>query len=390
MNWVPGVPLGAYNAIKTGLFVALVLLSFFRTPFASPSRFLSVSGFLLVLLLSSYALVGAYSLNSAYEALKDLSLPFVFVLVIYNYEGSNVRLLSILYNAAWVIGVVCLLSVVSYLTGYFDFVPPGPFQDNFSTTGFGGYRTGWSNSIFLFVPLIIFYNILRYGKLNWVSIGLLFGIMASQFLSGGRAGLICSMVCIAAFSARRVAIIIPIAILTVVSYYYLPENVITEKLRTAPEIVARGRNVKFISEDEYLDGLTSYRIVGYRIGIELFSRAPFIGFGFGQSDPLSDKMGYGPDIHNVWLKRMIEGGLLLLFLVVFLFYNVYKRIRTSLQHIQLAFQERKYVFRVFFQTLYFLGLTISMVEPNYLIGSIQGEAIFWISLAFLMREQDYR
>lgn len=390
MNWVPGVSLGIYNATKVGLFALLFIISFFRSPLLGPSRFLSFSGMFLVLFVSSYALVSAYSVNAAYEALKDLTLPFGFILIIYNYKGSNERLLNVLYAAATTVGIVCLFGVLSYLTGYFDFTPPDPFNDTFSISGFGGYRTGWSNSIFLFVPLIIFYHLLKYGKLNWISIGLIFSIISSEFLSGGRAGLISSLLCVIVFSARRVAIVVPLAILATLSYVYLPQEVVTEKFRAAPEIVARGRNLKFITQDEYVDGLTSYRLVGYKVGFELFSKSPLIGFGFGQSDPLSDQMGYGPDIHNVWLKRMIEGGILIFLMLAFLFYSVYRVIIKNLTHIRVTFSNREYAFWVFFQTLFFIGLAISMVEPNYLIGSIQGEAFFWICLAFLMREQTYR
>lgn len=389
MNWIPGIPLGFYNAAKIGLFILLTLLSFFLTPMSSPSRLLSFKGLMLVLFVSSYAFINAYNSNTAYESLKDICLPFVIILIIYNYQGSNEQLLSILYKAALVVGIVCFLSLISYLTGYFDFNPPAPFKDSFSSTAFGGYRTGWSNSVFLFVPFIIFYSLHKEGKLNGISILLLLGILSSQFLSGGRAGLLSSLICIAVFSLKRLAIILPIVMLACIIYFYLPENILTEKFRTDPKIVARGKSLKFMSDEEYVDGLTSNRIIGYKIGFELFLGSPLIGYGFGQSDPLSDQMGYSPDIHNVWLKRMIEGGLLLFFILASIFYNAHKHIKKKLKNLNTPHTEREYVFWFFFRTLFYLALAISMVEPNYLIGSIQGEAIFWISLAFLLRDQNY-
>jgi O-antigen ligase len=210
--------------------------------------------------------------------------------------------------------------------------------------------------------------------------------MVSQFLCGGRAGLLSSLLCVGVFAVRKTSVILPLAVILLIVYSFLPQELIVEKFRTAPEIVTRGKNIRFVSEEEYVDGLTSFRISGYRIGFEIFTQSPIVGWGFGQSDPLSDNLGYGPDIHNVWLKRLIEGGVILLFVLVYMFFNIYDTITKRIKRIQVENAMNYNSYKYFFYTLFFLGLAISMIEPNYLIGSIQGEATFWIYLGFLSRE----
>ena len=43
--------------------------------------------------------------------------------------------------------------------------------------------------------------------------------------------------------------------------------------------------------------------------------------------------------------------------------------------------------RKLFYTLFFISFLITFLEPNYLIGSVQGEFIYWLLISLLLKKQ---
>ena len=86
-----------------------------------------------------------------------------------------------------------MISIVSYFTGVVDLKANGPWDSSFSQAGFGGYRTGYSDSLFLFVPFLVYWH--REKKKGFISIETfaIVTIIVAQYLSGGRAGLLASL-----------------------------------------------------------------------------------------------------------------------------------------------------------------------------------------------------
>jgi hypothetical protein len=101
------------------------------------------------------------------------------------------------------------------------------------------------------------------------------------------------------------------------------------------------------------------------------------GNGFGASINLT---GQSVDIHNTWLKRLVDGGVLFVAPLILLFYSVYV---SAVRNIKLRQLGKNHL--MMFRTLFFLALLISMGEPNYLVGSFQGEAFFWALVGSILK-----
>jgi len=270
---------------------------------------------------------------------------------------------------------ISLLIVFSNLTGSFDLMSPDPWDNLFSNSGLGGYRTGWSNSLFLVVPFILYYSKRVYGRYItlWSTIGV-FVIMAAQFISGGRAGLLASFSSIILFATSDIRLLILYAVLMYFAFDYLQSDYVYKQLRLE-------KNKSIVSYNEQdVDETSSYRMGGYIVGLELFKSKPVLGYGFGQADVLTDKFGYHSDIHNVWLKRMVEGGVLFVGSLIFFFLHFSKQIvkinKSTPSNVP------------FYKALVIPALLISFLEPNYMIGSVQGEAFFWVMVGFLLRNEN--
>ena len=113
-------------------------------------------------------------------------------------------------------------------------------------------------------------------------------------------------------------------------------------------------------------GLTDYYYSKYK-------KRPFIGYGFG------DKPKFiGTDVHIVWLKNAVNGGTIYLLLLIGIFISIYVRVRAINDY--LGKEEMK-----LFYSLFFISMIITFLEPNYLIGSVQGEFVYWLLIGLLMK-----
>ena len=374
INWLPGISLTNYNILKTNVFILLVLI-LLKDQVKKPTSFISIKGFIIILLSAVFAFFNAVDASAMYSAIKDITIPFLLIIIIYNYRGSGLELLNIFKWVVMISIFISLLIVFSNLTGSFDLMSPDPWDNLFSNSGLGGYRTGWSNSLFLVVPFILYYSKRVYGRYItlWSTIGV-FVIMAAQFISGGRAGLLASFSSIILFATSDIRLLILYAVLMYFAFDYLQSDYVYKQLRLE-------KNKSIVSYNEQdVDETSSYRMGGYIVGLELFKSKPVLGYGFGQADVLTDKFGYHSDIHNVWLKRMVEGGVLFVGSLIFFFLHFSKQIvkinKSTPSNVS------------FYKALVIPALLISFLEPNYMIGSVQGEAFFWVMVGFLLRNEN--
>ena len=382
VNWLPAISIQTLSFLKLGLFVSIfvVLVSQVRIKF--PSRLLSVDGLLLLVGFSGIAIIQASNNNTIFLHLKDLVGPFISIWVMYNLPAGRNVIVDNLNKVTVVVVGICYLSVLSNIMPQFDLVAPHPFNSMFSKSGLGGYRTGWSNSLFLFVPFIFYNNIIRSGRyFTWKGFFMVAPILLCQYLSGGRAGLLASIATIAFIGLQDIRITVLIVLSLIGALEILPAASIEEQFRTSDQYIGRGKSVAHMSEFEYFDRLSSYRLTGYVAGWKLFENKPFIGYGLGESDFLSDRLNYNPDIHNVWLKRLVEGGMLMTLPLVAFFFHVSKKV------FEITKKENGSIIpeRTLFLSLFIPAIVISLLEPNYLIGSFQGEAFFWFIIGFLLR-----
>lgn len=362
INWLPFISPEMVNMVKYVLVSILCYYTFLtRGIKVKPYYFFSIDYLSLIIICAIPAVVRSYD-NILFNLL-DYIFIFLMYWIIRSSYLSRDELLKIFYKVGIVIGAIGLLSLLSAISGI-TISSPGPWNDKFSSSAFGGYRTGWSNSLFLYMPLLLFYFLQTNKKKEKIfCVIAMGGIIASQVLAGGRSGFVCSILAILIFSKFNIKGIFVISIFFLITAQFVSVMSLKKFFRASDEQIEN----KAGTSD--LDKISSGRIEGYQSGLQLFSSSPLWGHGFGASTNLT---GHSVDIHNTWLKRLVDGGLLLVVPVIILFYNLYK---SGIKNIKQ--QRLPNNFLVLFRTLFFLALLISMGEPNYLIGSFQGEAFFW-------------
>jgi O-antigen ligase len=270
-----------------------------------------------------------------------------------------------------------LLAVTSTLLGFPNWRAPVEFhQVTLATSGFGSLRTGWSDGIALFVPLLALV-ILDSKKWKFI-VGLtvsvlLLAIIGSQLIVGGRAGLLTSMlimVVLAYYKLSRVwfvAMMLTILLVGVsVAGVYI--NQLEEHLRI-------DRLFENKSTFEALDHFSADRLSGYLYAVNAFLERPITGYGFG--NVIYD----GREIHNVWLRLLVEAGILLPTVFLYIIANSIKSVKMLMQKNRSSSTSADTVISANSgQSLSLVligGVVISFLEPNVLVGSFQNTAIWW-------------
>jgi hypothetical protein len=301
-------------------------------------------------------------LSFDFNALVDVILPFL-IIWIFNFQKEYYY--RCIHKASLIIAFICVFSIISYYTGVFNIVANGPWNSTFGKAAFAGYSTGYSNSLFLFVPFLVFWHRKhnkRFISLETIAIVV---IIISQYVAGGRAGLLSSMlVFVLGYKLSFIYKIILIALL-------IP-------FTQSEEFLVQMRIVNV-----YGDKIDSDRISSGRIGLgnyhlEMFYDNPFFGYGFG------DKMNIDEiDVHIVWLKNAVNGGIFYVIFLLLIFVSVYFKVKAN--KLSLTKEEMK-----LFMTLFLISFLITFLEPNYLIGSVQGEFVYWLIISLMLKRNQNR
>jgi O-antigen ligase len=106
----------------------------------------------------------------------------------------------------------------------------------------------------------------------------------------------------------------------------------------------------------------------------MLKERPVFGYGFGEKEEINKNV----DAHIVWLRNAVDGGIIYTGLLIILFIEI---LRTFLKNKTLEDDERK-----LFRTLFFVAFLITFLEPNYLIGSVQGEVVYWLLISLLLKK----
>ena len=390
--WLPGFTSSTVALGKISLFVAAIGMVFFPVIATGkinlPKGLWGPVGFGALIVLSMPGLAQARDVSSMTAFVVDILSGAVFLWCLFYLRQQGVDLLLIFRRS--VIIITCL-SVVNKLTGFPDWHAPADTMGVYEPliqTGFGVSRTGWSNGLALYLPvaLLLFVKGSGQGLLfrqvsGLVIVGCLFG---SQLASGGRAGLLASLLTIVAF----VFITFPRWLKVFVIFILLLATLISSLLATYMIVLPEGWNTHLrldrlpdkIDSVSDLDHFSAGRITGYFTAIERFWERPFLGHGNRQI--LVEYKNRQIEIHNLWLKWAVESGIFaplfffLMILVVLLEATRSFAARTGKKSDQKA--------ALMFGLIILLGIVVSQFEPNFLIGSFQNSAIWWAAVGSLL------
>jgi hypothetical protein len=306
----------------------------------------------------SFGLLLSFSVN----ALVDVILPFV-IIWIFNFQKEYYY--RCIHKASLVIAFICLLSIFSYYSGIFNIIANGPWRSTFGKAAFGGYSTGYSNSLFLFVPFLVFWHRKFNKKLFSIETFAIITIIVAQYIAGGRAGLMASLL-VFILGYKFPAIYKVIIILMLIPF------------TQSEEFKVQMRIVNVYGDEIDSDRISSGRIALGNYYIEKFNENPIIGYGFGSKDEIDEI-----DVHIVWLKNAVNGGIFYVIFLILIFVSVFFNVRSHRS--SLTKEEMK-----LFMTLFLISFLITFLEPNYLIGSVQGEFVYWLIISLMLKKNQYR
>lgn len=384
--WLPFITTQNLYYLKLFLVISAVVFSWVsamvRQAIRFPSGMLGPVGFMVLILSASFAFIQSEP-SLLVRRLLDFSLGFIMMWTIYVYAADEVRTLNIFIMASVIIGGLAALTVTSHYLGIPSWHAPVLYRSvPLDISGFGSLRTGWSNGLVFFIPYLC---VLAYGVLNksnfrrLIGISVIFFIVGSQAVVGGRAGLLASLLAIGWLAYKFLPKIIFISLVGVsVSLAIVYAGLFYEHLRL-DRLDAGGSMIST------LDHFSAGRITSYFFAFNEIMHHPIMGRGFGNAG-----IG-GHEIHNLWLRMAVEGGV---FLPLAFFYFVVRLLRFSARNIKRKalsingqFSEeimRNYKISVIYSVVIYSGILISMFEPNVLLGSFQNSAIWWATAGALL------
>lgn len=384
--WLPGFSASTIQTSKHLLIYlavgATAAVSIFKRSVHLPWGIAGLSGFGLILVLSIPA-VFLSELSIGLSRIVDLLYAATAFSSFFFLTRAGYDVEKILKISAFIISGFAAYSLVG-MFGSLSWRQPADlgFFD-VSTAGFGGLRTGWSNGLSLYIAFSLAWvyskdSLIKFNR-SLLAITMAGTIFISQYMVGGRAGLLASLVS-----------------LVVLAHYLIPpaNRVLVYVIFSAVVVAAAGQAVyehlridRLVSNEsldvDTLDHFSANRITTYRFAFKKISEKPLFGHGFGNANVVG-----GSEIHNVWLKHGAEAGLLflaaeLLFVLKFMLpFPRPKRIQSS--YVVFSRQARLYAFC---WAALLSGLVISMLEPRMLFGSFQTSAIWWCAAGVLVAIQ---
>jgi hypothetical protein len=385
--WLPSVEpqhLRIFKFAIIGMAIACVWLKHGKDGFEFLKKsFLGLPGVLLILL----ACGGAFAQSEpshVSRTLMDFYFAFTMFWSFYAFSGDPDRPVRIFVISASIISIFCFLTICSDLLGQPAWRPPAIFETGaLSVAGFGARRTGWSNGVALYLPLLfimLFYyrngGILR----SALFIAAVLCILGAQYTVGGRAGLLASLfaVFVVLFFLADKKYLYGWTALVVIGLF--ANNVFyggIDLSSSSEEMSSHLRADRLDSGVSYetLDSFSAGRLGMLEYAVDKFFENP-LGYGFGNA------IYKGAEIHNVWIRLLVEGGILMLTLFLLFVILLIKKIYSGIGRIKAAYPREykaspRYNLLLIYLTLLAQGIIISQFEPNALVGSFQATAVWW-------------
>jgi hypothetical protein len=363
--WFPGLSVESLRNFKYIVYSLIVLIGILLLPTLRnkniPKGIFGIWGLLLlpVLYLPSILLSEQEVMSDVFLNCLSFYLFIWLLFILFNNSKLDLSLIStIIINI--IIFFVTLHIAISLFYSDITIPPQKVSYITFQDIGFNLSRTGWSNGLALFIPFCFLF---KNGLKRWIFIGL---IVYSQFLSGGRTGLLASLFIIFLYYYMNKALGKIAFIFSIIGLLILNNlNFISEKLRFDRLETGYG--------DDSLNQFSSDRIVGYKYGLEQWLDFPI--FGKGIKNVNIEAIAFVDEIHNFWIKTIAESGLVVFSFYVVFVYLIFKKIRN------IGIKNNIYYLTFL---LILAGLIETMFEPNALFGSFQNSAVWWLGVAVIL------
>ncbi len=383
---MPGVGDDLLRLVKGALLaggLAIVLLPpLLERRLRLPGGWLGPVAFLGLYALSMPGLAQARDTALVFAFLKDLALTAAFFWCFFHLArtGENVRL--ILVRALGIMAALAAIALVETLLIWAsDGIPPLD-QGSLGIHGFGVKATGWSISLAFFLPLVLLPTAASH---DWRRMALIAGVAAlivgSQFVSGGRTGLLGSLIALIALalilSGSRWTALSILAGILITGGIALSRDAYARHLSVDHIFTPPPDAVDYWGSAGGLEAFTTGRIQGYETAFDRIASRPFHGHGL-ERVTIATPFGEHIEIHNLWLKWAAYGGVFapLLFAVM-----AGAIVRDGAGLLRTGGGRRLPAAMLL---IVVLGLLATLFEPEALLGAFQYTAIWWAAAGVLI------
>ncbi|NJD05859.1 MAG: O-antigen ligase family protein [Methylococcaceae bacterium] len=369
--WWPGVDPKLLDNLKLamiGLAVSLVWLqALMNRRFKFPGGVIGPAGLLLLLSVSAIA-ISQSELYLSLVLLKDYLLGFLMLWTFAFYVKMERDPYPMLYLAAVILGAHCILVDTSKFLGVPRWSGPRYFvAPELWISGFGSLRTGWSCGVAPFVPVALSVTLQsRHSPILRLVFGFLAAaIVLSQLVVAGRAGMLASAVGIAwIITGSGLRRWLPVFAGAAAAGLFLASDFLFTAMRLKD--LGNGQ----IESVHDLNKFSAHRIDSDLIAWKAFLDSPLSGHGLGEFS-----FGGGSEIHNLWLRRAVEGGGLVPLALTWVICRIWQATRPNPAPAgtpDCTTPESR-----FLQAIILMGLVMSMLEPRIPVGVFQLNAIWW-------------
>lgn len=344
--WFPR--LGSINTFKLAL-IAFICLSTFIYNAGTKRTTSGVTAFAFLALLAILPSIGLSPFDDLVDYFTNVGIIAAFCLAVSTFDAND-HLYKILTNIIS-FGVVsfALTHIIGSVFFNLDaYIPINEAYTGFADIGFNLSRTGWSASLGLFVPILFLNRSSRQGLL------LVIPLILSQYICGGRGGLVASAAAtiIILWRRREQALLVSLLFcgLALIQANY-------------DEFTGAMRLDRLDGGANALNSFSAGRIESYVLALEMIQQNWLTGIGYGQMD-LSNQIGC-EDVHNAFLLLTAELGLF----VAPLFFGLFILVRPLLKPTRTSDIAP-------LAPMVALVLLMS-VEPSVLFKSFQNSFGFW-------------
>jgi len=360
--WFIFIPPGQFNLIKYAIAAIIIAGPLIITSRMYYMRLgvIKHSGATLILgiiVLSMPSILINHSFNglaviSRYFILLGLLLSFYWALS-YRYIYEKLPL-----TMAAVLCVVCCITIFDWLLGGNLMSYDGSMR--LHKVGFSTTRTGWSSGLACCAVFMTWLFLITSHKKRYIYLLTFFCIVFSQLASGGRGGLLASL-----FGALLLYVyygklhyVIGIALIGAV-FASMNMDMLTTHLR-----------FDRLSDSSGAD-FTSGRLDHFLLALEVIKNPIDLIFGLGPHGykEYFTLQSISNEIHNVWMRLLVEYGLLLpSFILSYFFYSMVNFYLVN-RH------DKKSIGAL---AVLISGFIPTMVEPNAIVFSYQNYLIWWL------------
>lgn len=378
--WLPSISVSGIKLLKVLLIITAITVFFFLSIINKTRIDLPV--YLFALCVASTLLFPIFLLNSSSYFSEALSYTFNFIfgfvtLIIgfnlYKSIADNNTLFRNLYIA---LVLIVAFPISNFFFEYPDWSDQLPEVRDFGIkalwyTGFSAARTGWSETLALFVTLPFLFLGGEKKRSILLYLIVVSPIVVAQVLSTSRTGFLCSFLAIIAFMFKKSSKIeltsFFVAVTGLIIIFY-SEILIVLRISSGSEEISDISDISSGRSDMYLNFFN------------MASKKPLEGLGFQGSWTELRKLGIDYEMHNSLLRVWIDHGFIFGIVITLL------SIETIRIAIKTVFKKGESDFSFMLSVIILQGLFVAMFSPAFIFGGFQVSSLWWLSAGLLAKK----